>query len=597
MPNNKLNKGFLCLHLGAGFHSETKRDSYKRVCEDALQLGVNLLNNQSTCVEVVTKVTAFLENSELTNAGSGSNLTINGTVECEAAIMESANNAYAAVGCVQGVRNPIQVANVVLREQGQIKPLGLVSPMVLVGDGVREKAKEYEIEICDDPKTLLSKKALKDHKKFKALLEKHQPSHHRRNIGSVAGTKRKMTQQLTDSLSRQEATGSQNLKADCSDAATKTIRVERHDYFDDTDVKALQFESKDDTRIGDNLLSYYPVVSGIKKADLETVETLNEKSTISEEEDYQEVYEENDAVDELKQQGDFDEIRNDTIGVICIDGNLEMASTVSSGGLLLKQSGRLGPCTQFGAGCWAFKYDDQTTIGSCCSGTGEAIMRTHLAENVCRYVYQDPNNITDLEKFTREELTRSRYLSSCLLEQQRHCGFLLVALHQSSSSSSNEKNDNLGKDENLNDELVKMSSNKETDDLGPGEKVMDGLIRTFSDQENTEFSIGENAVDGFVSMSSTEEVDNLSQGENFHEENSQAMFSNKKNNNFAHDDKNANDELVEGRREASVDFYFTHTTDSFCVGFIASGGRGANFVMSRLRKDEDTSVKGFHFVI
>lgn len=99
--NNKLNKGFLCLHLGAGFHSETKRDLYKKVCEDALQLGVNLLNNQSTCVEVVTKLTSFLENSQLTNAGFGSNLTINGTIECEAAIMESAQNRFGAVGCVK----------------------------------------------------------------------------------------------------------------------------------------------------------------------------------------------------------------------------------------------------------------------------------------------------------------------------------------------------------------------------------------------------------------------------------------------------------------------------------------------------------------
>ena len=64
--------------------------------------------------------------------------------------------------------------------------------MVLVGNGVREKAKQYGIEMCDDPNSLVSKKVLRDHKKFKALLEKHEQ--HRGYTKNVADLKDDMAQ-------------------------------------------------------------------------------------------------------------------------------------------------------------------------------------------------------------------------------------------------------------------------------------------------------------------------------------------------------------------------------------------------------------------
>ena len=45
-----------------------------------------------------------------TNAGMGSNLTVSGTVECDASIMDGHTLQYGAVGAVQGVKNPILVA-------------------------------------------------------------------------------------------------------------------------------------------------------------------------------------------------------------------------------------------------------------------------------------------------------------------------------------------------------------------------------------------------------------------------------------------------------------------------------------------------------
>eukprot|EP00111_Clytia_hemisphaerica_P016052 TCONS_00047500-protein len=126
----KLKRGFLCLHLGAGYHSDSKRSGYKELCDQAIKIGVELLNQSKSCIEVATAVTSHLENSPLTNAGFGSNLTQDGSVECEAAIMESNENKFAAVGCVKEIWNPIQAAEIVLREQKR-HDLGLVPPMVL----------------------------------------------------------------------------------------------------------------------------------------------------------------------------------------------------------------------------------------------------------------------------------------------------------------------------------------------------------------------------------------------------------------------------------------------------------------------------------
>lgn len=59
--------------------------------------------------EAVAVATIFLENSKLVNAGQGSSLTIDQTVECDAGFMNG-SGYFGGVAAVPGVPNPILIA-------------------------------------------------------------------------------------------------------------------------------------------------------------------------------------------------------------------------------------------------------------------------------------------------------------------------------------------------------------------------------------------------------------------------------------------------------------------------------------------------------
>jgi len=72
----------------------------------------------------------------------------------------------------------------------------------------------------------------------------------------------------------------------------------------------------------------------------------------------------------------------DTVGVVVMDRCGRVASTVSSGGIALKQPGRVGQASCFGCGCWAqSKMGPQKgfSVGISTTGCGEHLVRTFLA--------------------------------------------------------------------------------------------------------------------------------------------------------------------------------------------------------------------------
>ncbi|KXB08024.1 hypothetical protein AKJ56_01990 [candidate division MSBL1 archaeon SCGC-AAA382N08] len=80
------------------------------------------------------------ENNPIFNAGTGSHLTLEGSVEMDASIMEGKTGNIGAVAAIKGVKNPISVARNVMEETDHI---------LLVGEGAKRFArisgfKEYD---------------------------------------------------------------------------------------------------------------------------------------------------------------------------------------------------------------------------------------------------------------------------------------------------------------------------------------------------------------------------------------------------------------------------------------------------------------------
>ncbi|GLH14641.1 Probable isoaspartyl peptidase/L-asparaginase GA20639, partial [Gryllus bimaculatus] len=165
--------GFVGVHLGAGLHSEKLRPKYKRLVYGACQKAAAILKNGGSALDACAQATAHLEDSPLTNAGYGSNLTWGGSVECDASVMDGCTLHYGAVGGVSGVKNPILLAKLLCEHQRQGLPFGRVPPSFLVGEGARIHALKYGLTTVP-PTELISAESWKLHQHYRKKLRKYE---------------------------------------------------------------------------------------------------------------------------------------------------------------------------------------------------------------------------------------------------------------------------------------------------------------------------------------------------------------------------------------------------------------------------------------
>lgn len=136
---------FVAVHVGAGYHSPSNTQAYRKAMHNACLAAASVLSQDSgTSFNAVVAAIRVLEDADITNAGKGSNLTEDGIVECDASIMDARTGAYGAVGAAPGLQNPIEVAAVLANEslKGSLS-FGRIPPIFLVGDGARAWAYEH----------------------------------------------------------------------------------------------------------------------------------------------------------------------------------------------------------------------------------------------------------------------------------------------------------------------------------------------------------------------------------------------------------------------------------------------------------------------
>ncbi|KAG7098750.1 hypothetical protein E1B28_000660 [Marasmius oreades] len=165
---------FVAVHGGAGSHNTSTDKGIKKALREACRVG--LPQTHVSVLNIVEYAIIALEDDPCLNAGFGSNLTLDGTVECDASLMNG-SNAFGAVAAVSAVKNPIRLARSILDHSQKSDPLGRIPPLLLVSDGARAFAIEHAIPTVS-PESLVCDKAKNTWSRWK---EKH-------NSGSISTT-------------------------------------------------------------------------------------------------------------------------------------------------------------------------------------------------------------------------------------------------------------------------------------------------------------------------------------------------------------------------------------------------------------------------
>ena len=128
----------LLIHAGAG---NLSRDSDLGQLEPqmieglkiALETGYAILRAGGSSLDAVIEVVAGMEDYPLFNAGRGSVLTRDGSVEMDAVVMDGRDRQAGAVACVSTVRNPVRAARCVMERSPHV---------LLVGSGAEAFARD-----------------------------------------------------------------------------------------------------------------------------------------------------------------------------------------------------------------------------------------------------------------------------------------------------------------------------------------------------------------------------------------------------------------------------------------------------------------------
>ncbi|HET9679010.1 MAG TPA: isoaspartyl peptidase/L-asparaginase [Gammaproteobacteria bacterium] len=135
----------IAIHGGAGTilpsdMTAEEEAAYRAKLSEALKTGYAVLEDGGSSVDAVVATITVMENSPLFNAGKGAVFTADGKNELDASIMNGATLMAGAVAGVSHIKNPIQLARLVMEE----------SPHVLLArEGAEAFARQHGVELVD----------------------------------------------------------------------------------------------------------------------------------------------------------------------------------------------------------------------------------------------------------------------------------------------------------------------------------------------------------------------------------------------------------------------------------------------------------------
>lgn len=135
----------IVIHGGAGTItraslSAEKEAEIRAVLQESIQAGYQKLQAGAASTEAVTTAINIMENSPLFNAGKGAVFDADGKNMMDASIMEGKGLNAGAVAAVSHIKNPIDLAAMVMTKSEHV---------MLIGDGAEEFARENGFEMTD----------------------------------------------------------------------------------------------------------------------------------------------------------------------------------------------------------------------------------------------------------------------------------------------------------------------------------------------------------------------------------------------------------------------------------------------------------------
>ena len=138
----------LVAHGGAGAKGPAaERPERRKALLEAVRRGAEILREGGSAIDAVQVTVVDLEDHPLFNAGTGSVLTTDGTVEMDASVMVVDRTAgdvrvsAGAVAVVSRVRNPLMLARAVMEETPHV---------MLAGKGAHQFARRSGIALCSN---------------------------------------------------------------------------------------------------------------------------------------------------------------------------------------------------------------------------------------------------------------------------------------------------------------------------------------------------------------------------------------------------------------------------------------------------------------
>lgn len=136
----RMRKPVIVVHGGSGTWQPERRQPGLKGVRRAAEIGFDVLMNEGSALDSVVEAVAMMEDDPAFNAGYGSSLTIDKTVEMEASIIDGKTLRAGAVGLLRDIKNPVRLARIVMENTDHV---------FLVGEGAEMLARLHNVERRD----------------------------------------------------------------------------------------------------------------------------------------------------------------------------------------------------------------------------------------------------------------------------------------------------------------------------------------------------------------------------------------------------------------------------------------------------------------